>query len=577
MRPTAILFVCLLAGLLGAMSSAGQFVHQLNGPVYPWTSEPNVSGDKYRFVIISDLTGGEKPGVFESVVEKINQLAPDFVMCVGDLVDGYTLDPAVMKEQWENFHHHLSKLKSPFFYMPGNHDVANSMLFNEWIRQYGYDYYSFYMGKTLFLIMNCYESPEEGVLSDKQVNYFKSVLQAHNPADPVCIFSHPPLWDLYHKKGLNELKPLFYQYHTTFFFGDDHRYLKKEFNGRPHYMLSNTGGGFDKENINLGIFNHIFWVTASEGKLTIANILTDGIVPTDVVNDQTNKQVELLLNDRWCSFEPVCIAGKTLDKFTTRLKISNPTDYPLQVSGKFIHLKHLRFEPDSILLTVEPGKEAFVPITLYNTENLLIDQLPEIKFRIKGAFLQDKKEIANASEKTWIIDCFKTCVPKNEKIAPIICDRPGQIEESWSWNGPQDGNFELTSDYDQDNVFIHLKTRDDNVVADSLNPAQPQDKLFFVFSADTSFTQKNTVKIELHAGEQKGRKGEIQGRCKAEKAGLSGTLVISRKLLVTNAFRLNIGFRDQDDTTSSDQSILWWKPLWKSKADYRGSGIFILN
>lgn len=577
MRRPGRIIVCMLAALLCVLSSAAQFVHQLKGPVYPWTSAPKISGDTYRFVIISDLTGGEKPGVFESVVEKINQMSPDFVMCVGDLIDGYTLDSTVMDAQWKNFRDHLSKLNAPFFYMPGNHDVANSMLFNEWIRQFGYDYYSFYMGKTLFLIMNCYELPEEGVLSDKQVQYIKSVLQAHNLSDPVYIFSHPPLWDLYHKKGLNELEPLFYQYNTTFFFGDDHRYLKKEFNGRTHYMLSNTGGGFDRENINLGIFNHIFWVTASDGKFTIANILTDGILPSDVANDQTSKQVELLLNDRWCNFEPVCIAERTVNKFTTHLKIRNQASLPLHVNGKFVKQKQLRFEPDSIKLIVPAGKEVSIPITLFNPENQLIDQLPEIKFTAKGSFFQEKKEIENTFGKSWVIDCFKACYPEGKNAEPIVCRQPGQLEESWSWSGPQDGHFELTSDYDQKNVYIRLKTTDDILVVDSLNRSNLQDKLFFIFSADTAFSAKAAESMELRAGERKGKKGSVQGICKAEKTGLSATLTIPRKLLNTSTFRLNVGFRDQDDTTSSDQSILWWKPSWGSKADYRGSGIFMLK
>lgn len=54
-----------------------------------------------RFAIICDRTGGMRAGVFERAVEKINSLDPEFVMSVGDLIDGYTETPAVWTAQWD--------------------------------------------------------------------------------------------------------------------------------------------------------------------------------------------------------------------------------------------------------------------------------------------------------------------------------------------------------------------------------------------------------------------------------------------------------------------------------------------
>src|SRR6059058_5864803 len=53
----------------------------------PWNhlrlnNDPSV----FRFAIVTDRTGGARPGVFERAVEQLNWLQPEFVVSVGDLI-----------------------------------------------------------------------------------------------------------------------------------------------------------------------------------------------------------------------------------------------------------------------------------------------------------------------------------------------------------------------------------------------------------------------------------------------------------------------------------------------------------
>ena len=57
---------------------------------------------------------------------------PSFVVSVGDLIEGYTKDPALLAEQWKEFQGYVHKLQMPFFYVAGNHDVANAVEAREW-------------------------------------------------------------------------------------------------------------------------------------------------------------------------------------------------------------------------------------------------------------------------------------------------------------------------------------------------------------------------------------------------------------------------------------------------------------
>ena len=67
--------------------SQAQFMHDLSGSALPWTADPVIQGSGFRFVVVGDLTGGEQAGVFDRAIQRINDLAPDFVITVGDVVE----------------------------------------------------------------------------------------------------------------------------------------------------------------------------------------------------------------------------------------------------------------------------------------------------------------------------------------------------------------------------------------------------------------------------------------------------------------------------------------------------------
>ena len=55
----------------------------------PWTHlRVNNRPDEFRFAFVTDRTGGARPGVFERAVTQLNLLQPEFVVSVGDLIEG---------------------------------------------------------------------------------------------------------------------------------------------------------------------------------------------------------------------------------------------------------------------------------------------------------------------------------------------------------------------------------------------------------------------------------------------------------------------------------------------------------
>src|SRR5262249_14438497 len=70
----------------------------------PWTTlELNNQPRNFQFAIVTDRTGGHRPGVFADAVRKLNLLQPEFVISVGDLIEGYSEDPGQWALEWAEF------------------------------------------------------------------------------------------------------------------------------------------------------------------------------------------------------------------------------------------------------------------------------------------------------------------------------------------------------------------------------------------------------------------------------------------------------------------------------------------
>ena len=98
------------------------------GDKNPWTSlKMNNDPDDFRFAVVSDRTGGHRPKIFSQAMQQINLLQPEFVMSVGDLIEGYSDKSDKVEQEWTEFQSYVKRLQMPFFYVPGNHDITNAM------------------------------------------------------------------------------------------------------------------------------------------------------------------------------------------------------------------------------------------------------------------------------------------------------------------------------------------------------------------------------------------------------------------------------------------------------------------
>ena len=290
----------------------------------PWThlnyqNDP----DDFQFAIVPDRTGGDYRGAFTNALDKVNRMHPEFVITIGDLVDGMTMQDVnarrsvgeVHRVQQVELTNMTSKVSAPFFTVVGNHDIGRSRPYpacftraNEessavWKEFYGDDtYYSFIYKNVLFVCLNTMDGRVAGKkqvgITDRQYSWFKKTLDAHTDVRWTMVFMHQPaewLTEAWFKFEKEELTKRPY----TVFAGDWHTYLHARRHGRDYYVLSVAGGGScmnarksGKERTQLkgpayGEMDHITWVTMTPKGPDVVNLLLDGILPGDYL-DQRN-------------------------------------------------------------------------------------------------------------------------------------------------------------------------------------------------------------------------------------------------------------------------------------------------
>jgi hypothetical protein len=258
----------------------------------PWTNlELNNRPGTFRFAVISDRTGGHRPGIFGRSVRMINMLQPEFVMSVGDLIEGYTEDPGQWALEWSEFESKLDALQMPFFFCTGNHDMANLPMSENWRRKFGRSYYSFRYRDVLFVVLNSEEPrPREQIykFGPEQQEWLRQTLSQNRDVRWTFVFFHKPVWQEgmgdQASQGWTPIEEALQEGNRryTVFAGHEHNYAKFVRNGREYYMLATTGGGSKMRGVEFGEFDHVAWVTMKDNAPVIANVLLEGVQPNDV-------------------------------------------------------------------------------------------------------------------------------------------------------------------------------------------------------------------------------------------------------------------------------------------------------
>lgn len=262
----------------------------------------NNSPDDFQFAIVSDRTGGHRPKVFSRAIDQLNLLQPEFVLSVGDLIEGYTKDKKAIARQWNEFQSYTSRLDMPFFYVVGNHDLTNPTMGDAWKEKFGRTYFEFIYREVLFLALDTEDPPgkDDGRMSAAQLAWLDKVLAANKGVRWTLVFLHKPLWVMRDadKSGWPEAEKLLAGRNYTVFAGHVHRYQKFTRQGMSYYMLGTTGGDSRLRGVEYGEVDHLVWVTMKKGGPVVANLLLDAIVREDLSTIPSEEEGDAVYNRR---------------------------------------------------------------------------------------------------------------------------------------------------------------------------------------------------------------------------------------------------------------------------------------
>jgi predicted phosphodiesterase len=246
------------------------------------------SDDSFRFAVIGDRTGSAVDRIFEETIDEIKLLDPDFVMCVGDLIEGYETDTAIMYAQWDSIIASINTLPCKFYYVAGNHEIQNEIDRAIYEEKTGFKrYYSFNHKNTHFVIldntMTYWPQPQE--IGAEQLNWLEKDLEKHKQMDNIFVFYHIPTYIYARRENTTDtLMSIFEKYGVDVVFtGHHHEYSYLKQKNIEYINVGSSGGGMSSSDPARGHFYHYLMVSVSGQQRNVAVLKKESALSRNVV------------------------------------------------------------------------------------------------------------------------------------------------------------------------------------------------------------------------------------------------------------------------------------------------------
>ncbi len=442
--------------ILPLEAQAGPVVEGLPILSQEWTSDP----EKFSFAILGDRRGGssEEWPVFDRAIEEINLLDPDFVIMVGDQVEGGIESTDELAEQWKEFFDHTSKLRAPLLLIPGNHDIYSLGSYNWWKENLGKTYYSFLYKGCHFLVLNITEiqgldrSVEVDGFGKAQVEWALETLSQHADARHTFVFVHVPVWNNNEAEASGQpsswarIEQALQGRPHTVLAGHIHRTtFERRGDGRYLVVGATKGPVVDRPNTNPqnGGFPHFAWATVDGDDVTYAVIEPGNAWPEDVAPAELMRAMRSILR-----FEPGMPEGLGTDRgrayFTSILQ--NPMPNPVTMTVSFPGLEESgwqRGDTQPLSVTVGPDVTETFTWTLVVPEHVV--PVPRIQHIVE----HEGEVVARSSQNFPLFPDSSLRYPSEWQVIgpydgqPMETTMPPNPRESMAWiferQGPEDG------------------------------------------------------------------------------------------------------------------------------------------
>jgi hypothetical protein len=325
-----------------------------------------------RFAILGDRAGEPQPGIYGQIVNETERLRPDFVMTVGDMIEGYPEDSNQIIAKWYEYDSIVAPLSPTIYFTPGNNDIWSDLSEKMYRRHVDAPYHSFDHGGIHFVILDVsrWESSEE--IPGEQINWLIDDLNKNANAPQIFVFYHKPFWEQTTAEGKPDtLHSLFVEFGVdAVFTGHYHDYFSGEYDGIMYTSIGSSGGGMTPAPSGLGY--HFVWVTADDQGIHVAPIKIGSILPWDEITVDEREAYQNIRRTGLRFEEPVPVADDlSVAGEEVAVVVSNAdTDIELNDTLYWQVPEGWSVEPESMPVRIAPRGEAMLSFIAQCTGNL---------------------------------------------------------------------------------------------------------------------------------------------------------------------------------------------------------------